>query len=69
MTEDEAKTKWCPFARVSSYVSGNESEAAVNREDDGSQRQGTHCLADHCAVWREFEGDGYCGLSTTLGAP
>lgn len=71
MTEDQAKEKWCPMARVHSgtqnYV------AAVNRNllprDVGKDK----CCASDCMMWRaktEFPGDqdyeavdGYCGLA------
>lgn len=36
MTEEEAKTKWCPFPR-------NEKDFAVH---------GTRCLASQCMAWR-----------------
>lgn len=43
MTEDEAKTKWCPFTRVGEQASG----AAENRPD-GSY----NCIASGCMAWR-----------------
>ena len=56
MTEEEAKTKWCPFAR-------NGGEAGCNR------LQSTECLGSACMAWRwseEFadaDTEGYCGLA------
>lgn len=43
MPEAEAKTKWCPFARVGEQASG----AAENRPD-GSY----NCIASACMAWR-----------------
>ena len=66
MTEDEAKTKWCPHARkVFPY-----SEApAHNREADDAPA--TKCIASECMAWlREPVVDdrkrGYCGLGGKL---
>jgi hypothetical protein len=65
VTAEEAKTKWCPFARVWSLDSG-----AVNRtKDSGSW---PNCIADGCMMWewRTNPGaesgkqpKGVCGLS------
>ena len=40
MTEDEAKTKWCPMVRA-----GN--EAGCNRKDATDK-----CIASDCMMWR-----------------
>lgn len=79
MTEDEAKGKWCPFARGSYYAT-----TSVNRDQCGAAWGGAQCLANGCAAWRwawsddwrEVEGSdglasqrlpssthGYCGLA------
>lgn len=49
MTEDEAKTKWCPMFRRAG--GGDNSDA------DGGRR--TKCIASECMMWR----DSYCGLA------
>lgn len=78
VTEDEARTKWCPFARA---LGGNGSTAlaAYNRHDIGpGTPNGTDCIASECMAWRWREGPwgealwgdpedpaqrrGYCGL-------
>jgi hypothetical protein len=62
-TAEEAKTKWCPFARVRAVES-----AAVNRTDL-APTDWPHCIADDCMAWRwwnqpanETKHKGYCGL-------
>lgn len=70
MTEEEAKTKWCPFVR-SMFSS---SAAASNRDSDGKATRGTRCIGSACMAWRWFETtqeqgklpppySGYCGLA------
>ena len=67
MTEDEAKTKWCPMARV---VVGtiSESMAACNRSIQGMPpdlEAQTRCIASACMMWRPIDigRGGYCGLA------
>jgi hypothetical protein len=60
MTEDEAKTKWCPFARVAEpwrYVSTSTgpmpvAAPAVNRGSDAQLFSASHCIASACMAWR-----------------
>ncbi len=66
MTEDEARTRWCPFARA---WSGPGAPVALNRVDDQGHT-GCHCLASRCMAWRwhisGYHGrlnSGYCGLA------
>jgi hypothetical protein len=79
LTEEEARSKWCPFVRA-----GN--EAGCNRSDAASNGSLIHCIASACMAWRtsetperkkladvefarsgrRFEPTGYCGLA---GAP
>jgi hypothetical protein len=72
MTEDDAKKKWCPMVR---YQLGG---IPLNR-DACYDRQGTHCIASDCMMWRwassHAQGpfdvmlapgetdNGYCGLA------
>lgn len=69
MTEDEARSKWCPKARVSerSYDTG-EPLPAHNRweNENGGARIPTscYCIASKCMAWRrknELPTKGYCG--------
>ena len=69
MTEDEAKTKWCPHVRVMSDE-GSMVIATVNR---GSVLQAqTNCIASDCMMWvwdeeqkrtgNSSDISGHCGL-------
>jgi hypothetical protein len=57
MTEDEAKTRWCPFARTLDWTvacGGDEPEllaAAVNRGPHGPQPEAL-CIGSACMAWR-----------------
>ncbi len=74
MTEQEAKTKWCPFVRY--VVIHQETNAAVNRWMSTSDKQlnpePAHCIGSDCMAWRqtseyqhpnEHIKTGYCGLA------
>lgn len=53
MKESEAKTKWCPFARVAAYSSGGqegESPTSVNRGE--ATGPFTRCIGAACMSWR-----------------
>ena len=68
MTEEEAKTKWCPMVRTvldaANYASGNHFEG-------GQFKERTTCKGSECMMWRlqhnEDDGfeptNGYCGLA------
>lgn len=69
-TKEEARGKWCPMVRLSTYASGSPCEAAVNRCDDGSYKESDSCLGSNCMTWRWAENEfddgmqrGYCGLA------
>lgn len=65
MTEDEAKTKWCP--QVQFYPPSENSGWESNRPTGIVT---SFCIASSCMAWRwwippknESAGDGYCGLA------
>lgn len=75
MTEQEARKKWCPFARRGAVLDENY-VAAVNRLSD--MDNWPKCIASDCMAWRWSEeldkgwagkdgtnktNDGYCGLA------
>lgn len=57
MTEDEAKTKWCPFSRTGLHAGAG--GVSVNRSvGDGTDGpfdviKVTRCFASACMAWRE----------------
>ena len=54
MTEEEAKTKWCPEARV--FDSDGGSAAGANRKLGYDWASRTNCIASDCMMWRwEFD--------------
>lgn len=62
MTEEEAKTKWCPFVRV--LPETERWHPMTNREDTISAPKGsaTTCIGSACAAWRwECVRDDYGG--------
>jgi hypothetical protein len=71
MTEDEARTKWCPQARAW------EAGAAVNRSPTTQRVEPeTRCIASDCMMWRwgrhttgDDAGDGYCGVAGSRRGP
>lgn len=76
MTEEQAKTRWCPFVR---FVFGATDYPAGNRFDGDSEtaadaRSQSLCIASACMAWRVSipadpgnsaypKGDFYCGLA------
>lgn len=61
MTEAEAKTKWCPMARV--VAAGHSSG---NTFTDGKSVDYVKCIGSACMAWRRVENIdhtnyGYCG--------
>ena len=53
MTEDEAKTKWCPFARVSLHDGEAIGNHAANRfpVNTGGEMY-SRCIGSECMAWR-----------------
>lgn len=71
MTEEEAKTKWCPHARVGSAISGL---GAMNSDFREGPVPEAYCRGSECMAWRWEFGpkeskrmgtppSGYCGLA------
>lgn len=69
MTEEEARTKWCPFARA--YDSDDIGGAtSTNRPLQYERpRKDLNCIASGCMAWRWLAINGkrgYCGLAGKL---
>lgn len=74
MTEDEAKTKWCPMVRTG-LVAGMAVNAHVTDDKGklGDIYEETRCRASACMMWRWHHTAkphmlGFCGLAGTGGA-
>jgi hypothetical protein len=84
MTEDEAKTKWCPMVRTG-LVAGmavNHHIGTVNGPHAGDVHDETRCIGSGCMMWRfvavssqtivrgadKIRNKGYCGLAGNLHA-
>jgi hypothetical protein len=53
MEEEEARTKWCPFARAKAYdLDVKEQPFAANRKMDGEPDQWCLCIASRCMAWQ-----------------
>lgn len=58
MTEDEAKTKWCPFVREVGVAANGKQYTAGNRHIDFKSNAtygnpvGCRCIASECMAWR-----------------
>lgn len=75
LTEQQARTKWCPLTRIARDETPSWKEATgpiivggVNRDALGgtnAMNRSTHCIAGSCMDWRRFDdsiiGVGYCG--------
>ncbi len=59
LTEEEAKTKWCPMARVSV-----DELPECNRGDNDENPWYSRCIASACMMWvTRYDGKGFCGLA------
>lgn len=52
LTEEEAKTKWCPLARYKS-VNGEGINRWVNIADTQLNPDPARCIASFCMAWRQ----------------
>ena len=72
MTEDDAKTKWCPAVRWTKGGFSGDVYTAHNRyvDEKAEEQHGyNRCVASGCMMWRKYIKDsdgelhGYCGLA------
>ena len=50
MTEDEAKTKWCPMVRYGTQ--GRNETGGANKPETDAEKRGLACLGSACMMWR-----------------
>ena len=73
MTEAEAKTKWCPFARTiisdGADDCGPHNRFGIGEPDDsGWDSVEFRCIASACMAWRwHAMAQGHCGLAGSGG--
>ncbi len=62
LTEEEARTKWCPHIRLANMISQAEYAVSVNVYDNLDRPR---CIASECSQWRwqPLMTKGYCGLA------
>ena len=72
MTENEAKTKWCPQTQVAaSATSGDRSITEHKYISNRTPYEHSRCVASECMAWRwklphrDPPPEGYCGLAGT----
>ena len=73
MTEDEARKRWCPFARNRAIpcVDSEGNDVLIVASDDEGEPLGSNCIASDCMAWHWHRGvpaGGYCGLAGKPGA-
>lgn len=73
-TEHEARTKWCPHGRMSSFVVLESDEVASfsnNRTMSGKRSMGCNCIASECMAWRwkDAEHQTHCKLAVDKSDP
>ena len=51
MTEEEAKTKWCPHTRLAAPVDSEAAGTSGNRYGDDAL-SGCRCIGSQCMAWR-----------------
>lgn len=52
ITEQEAKTKWCPESRARAEHSNGDAPTTVNRHHGETIFSRTRCLGSACMAWR-----------------
>lgn len=54
MTEDDAKTKWCPMFRRSMALSPKGSNTIINNRELDPVRRSSNCIGTECMAWRSM---------------
>jgi hypothetical protein len=76
MTEEEAKTKWCPMVRtglVAGMAVNHHAGSRLDAPPQGDVHDETRCVASDCMMWRVLpivnvltNTNGYCGLAGSV---
>jgi hypothetical protein len=70
MTEDEAKTKWCPFFRATPHFENDEPIIVSNRlsfnDRNKDGRPKANCIGSKCMAWGRL-GPGHMGPTADYG--
>lgn len=70
MTEAEALTRWCPFARTAAYdydEEGRLTAVSINRDYSPDIQGHCLCIASACMMWQTYESETY--LPPTVNPP
>jgi hypothetical protein len=73
LTEEEAKTKWCPMVRF--HVGGDDqcydNKPQPTEQPYHARTESVFCIASDCMMWRwkwpyieDNDTEGYCGLGS-----
>lgn len=57
MTEEEAKTKWCPMVRVYTFADDDYPKRIELMQRERNEA-GNHCIGSACMMWRWAQGAG-----------
>lgn len=55
LTEDEARQKWCAFARTAWAMDASNNDAPICTANRGNTDNDCHCIASDCMQWEEAE--------------
>lgn len=53
MTENEAKSKWCPMAKAAN--DSHKNTISTNMDKDNQPSRGCWCIASNCMMWVPYE--------------
>jgi len=68
LTEEEARKKWCPFARVPSAIGMNGSAVSGTPAINRAPHVEVTCIASECMAWR-WHGPAFEHMETREGEP
>ena len=52
MTEEQAREKWCPFARTATAAGGGSFNRLYDKKDAAPNPTVCRCIASSCMAWR-----------------